>query len=123
MKREHLGRTLLWLPIRLVVGFLRGVMLLHSLYLVLFFLLFAVAVVGLGIHALLIGQAQAFDLLTFVMGIGILGIYGWVFRRYVGRHKRTRTMPCPFCGARNPEVAEVCGSCGRTIDWAKGRLT
>ncbi len=123
MKREHPGRALLWLPIRLAVGLLRGILLLHSLYLLLFFLLFAVAGVGLGIHALLMGQARLFDLVMLVIGLGILGLYGWVLRRRIGGRKRTRTMPCPFCGARNPEAAEVCGSCGRTVDWAKGRLT
>ncbi len=123
MKHEHPGRSLLWLPIRLVVALLRGILLLHSLYLLLFFLLFAVAGVGLGIHAILLRQARLFDLLLLVVGLGILGFYGWLFRRRVGRRKRTRTTPCPFCGARNPGAADVCGSCGRTVDWAKGRLT
>ncbi len=123
MKREHLGRALLWLPIRLVVALLRGIVLLHSLYLLLFFLLFAVVGVGLGIHAILIRQARLFDLVLLVIGLGILGLYGWVLRRRIGTRKRTRTMRCPFCGSRNAEAADVCGSCGRTVDWARGRLT
>ena len=123
MKPEHLGRRLLWLPIRLVASLLWGILLLHSLYLLLFFLLFAVVGVGLGIHALLSGHAQPLELLLLVMGLCILGFYGWIIRRKIRGRKRTRTMPCPFCGAHNPEAAETCGDCGRTVDWAKGRLT
>ncbi len=123
MGREHLGRKLLRLPIRLVVSLFWGILLLHSLYLLLFFLLFAVVGVGVGLYALLAGQAQPVDFLLLVMGLCILGFYGWLFRRKIRGRQRSRTMPCPFCGARNPEAAETCGTCGRTVDWAKGRLT